>query len=667
MALQAVAGQPGHWRNPGHAAGTPGLFAVVIGVSDYPHLDGGRGKRAADTFDLGQLSVSALTAQRFFDWLARRYALPGCPLAEAWCLLAPTAAELAHEAALALNPLAPTLDHCEQSLFAWQAALKALPLGAARDSRALFFFSGHGLEVHQGQQILLPCDYLNPAAPGVNRALSTQNLVRGLADLAVPTQLYFIDACRNDNQRLRDQRLEGRLIFDEQVAARSNPDVIAPILYATASGQQAFQQPEPQRGLSLYGQALLDGLVGTPDIELRANGDAWAVDLYPLQAFVKSRIVRSLQEARETLRQPLKLGGTSDNEPIALVPGAPPQRRRLSGTDNAQRLAQALVAPLTVDRRLAEAEQASLHGDFGAGHDLWGSEQITGMWQGARLYTLGDNQSVPLQALHLQRVRHSPDRRSFRVVLDVTDEHPRGHLLEWHFGGEPLAIVLPAHRGRRCEIEFAFEIDSHQQRRLLHVEAALARDDRRTDVVAELWQAMAVADPATAMQQVDKPTWRAHVRGAFNASELNAAIIGLVALAGWKHVLLHELLNTMAEPVRMADPAVIVAELALREQRPELVQDVAAGWLLKLEHLGLPMLAPALAQAANRVSLLAMLDCGLDRDARQRLAALQERLATALTWLRSDGLFAVYRGYRDTEQVLSLYGASTGELLTAHV
>ena len=66
-------------------------------------------------------------------------------------------------------------------------------------SRSIFFFSGHGLEVTQDMQILLPSDYLSPPNRNVNMAISTYNLHYGLQALPMPEHFLFLDACRNDN------------------------------------------------------------------------------------------------------------------------------------------------------------------------------------------------------------------------------------------------------------------------------------------------------------------------------------------------------------------------------------------------------------------------------------------------------------------------------------
>src|SRR4051812_707241 len=83
---------------------SPGTFAVIIGVSAYPHLDDGKGPRAQPTYGLGQLAVSALTGQRFFEWIQRHYEFDEAPLAQCWILASPTALECQAASAVAQYP-----------------------------------------------------------------------------------------------------------------------------------------------------------------------------------------------------------------------------------------------------------------------------------------------------------------------------------------------------------------------------------------------------------------------------------------------------------------------------------------------------------------------------------------------------------------------------------
>ena len=89
MTLTPHPTEPGLWVNPAWQEGTAGAFAVVVGVSRYPEI-ARRAEARRETYDLGQLGVSALTAFEFFRWLGEGYRVEGCPLALCWLLLSPT-------------------------------------------------------------------------------------------------------------------------------------------------------------------------------------------------------------------------------------------------------------------------------------------------------------------------------------------------------------------------------------------------------------------------------------------------------------------------------------------------------------------------------------------------------------------------------------------------
>src|SRR5687768_1898662 len=94
MALTPVRDTPGLWRADDWQKNKPGVYALIVGVSEYPFL--GDGKSAVEeTFGLEQLISSAGTAARFFDWLRRHFKYGDMQLV--WCklLLSPTASEKA--------------------------------------------------------------------------------------------------------------------------------------------------------------------------------------------------------------------------------------------------------------------------------------------------------------------------------------------------------------------------------------------------------------------------------------------------------------------------------------------------------------------------------------------------------------------------------------------
>ncbi|MGE3154914.1 MAG: caspase family protein [Nitrospiraceae bacterium] len=668
MGLAVDQNTPGLWIGDQWREGTSGLFAVVVGVSGYDHLDGGDSP-APETYGLGQLSVSALTAYRMFEWLSDAYTLEGCPVAHVWMLLAPTQKEKAFEPALEHHRLAPTIDNCEHAIGQWQAAMQALPQGAAEGSRALFFFSGHGLEVHQNRQILLPADYLSPPARNLNNALSTENLINGLASLKVTRQFFFLDACRNDNQKLREKLIQGRKVLNEDVSALVNPDVIAPILYATASGQQAFQQPEPHAGLSLFGTALLDGLAGKPDIELKRTNGHWSVNVYPLQGYVKSRIIKLLEQAKERVRQPVKLGGTSDNEIVTLVP-KPRRAVVISPTapplsvQRAMRVEKALGATFSVSRKPPKRAQAGgWSQDDEVGHKAFGSESATGLWGNLRLIALTSGVEKGAGEVVLHQVSRAKDTRRFQVEISPIGSDPLGHWLELFDSKCRFGALLPSDRSEtlRYIVEFDLEFreeDPDAVRRISRLQVTLSPTlSGSAGIAAKLWETYNASDAGTATQVIQDQKLAERLLAKKIESPLAAAIASLVLLRANRLDLLHDWVRNVANWFpHLPDGATLWAEQTLRQSKKADAIREAAAYTSQLTGRGLPLMTETVAYAARHLELLVQRTDVLDADLLGRLAHLRERMAQVLVYFRTDGLFSVFTGYDERSQVLEPLG-----------
>jgi uncharacterized caspase-like protein len=291
----------GLYSAPDWKEGKGGLFAIVIGVSKYTNLVGGEAP-AHETYGFSQLATSALTAYRVFEWLRDGYNYTDVPLVRCRLLLSPTDAEVALLAQAAsgatkLNEIAglPTLDNCRRAIRAWRDEMLTLDSDTGAQSRALFFFSGHGIEP-SGRSLLLPMDWLGDSAPTPNDALSSQNLAGGLAKVNVPQQWFFCDACRNSTFLLNNfQRLEGIQVLEETLGETFERSY--PILYATASGMQAYEPADPQQGCTFFGGALIDGFYGRDASVVSREQTPWRVEFTRLLSFVQAETHKRLTAA----------------------------------------------------------------------------------------------------------------------------------------------------------------------------------------------------------------------------------------------------------------------------------------------------------------------------------------------------------------------------------
>src|SRR2546430_7843509 len=75
-------------------AGRPGLHALLVGISDYPHLPGGGACQAADSYGMRQLSASAATAYGVDSWLTAPTTQVPVPLAAWRRVIPPSSREL---------------------------------------------------------------------------------------------------------------------------------------------------------------------------------------------------------------------------------------------------------------------------------------------------------------------------------------------------------------------------------------------------------------------------------------------------------------------------------------------------------------------------------------------------------------------------------------------
>jgi hypothetical protein len=250
----------------------PGLHALIIGVSAYPHLEGGSDAPAPDTYGMGQLTVAASTALELFEWLQANSARLPVPLATCRLLLAPSPGE---PAAPAGTP-EPTLDEVLDAAKAWREDAAVSP-----DERTLFYFAGHGAQKSKDDGVAMLADFGDGRGGGALRnAIGIRNVFDGMAptpkrrDIA-RTQQYFVDACRAEpNDFARFIKLDPSDVFDVEHTATD--DRHAPIFFATAPGTNAYGVPD---GRTLFGQALLRCLNGGAgeEVENEAGDTEWRI------------------------------------------------------------------------------------------------------------------------------------------------------------------------------------------------------------------------------------------------------------------------------------------------------------------------------------------------------------------------------------------------------
>jgi hypothetical protein len=485
MALEPVANTPGLWRDPQWQAGMPGLYALLAGVSAYPHLEGGSAP-APDAFGLGQLGASANTAASLFDWLRADFRHDGLPLV--WCqlLLSPTAEEKAGFAARGLVHYAPA-DHATlvKAIQRWTGQVPSAP-AAARQSRTLFFFSGHGVQSNW-RALLLPSDYLDPdpGAPQLQNCISTRELQDWMEQSPVAEHLALIDACRNEFSPLASRGATANTCFPLLQAGTQVPRTAAS-LAATSPGTQAYQVPGQPH--TLFGQAVLNAVRGDGGGDARLEFRELVVAVRKdVNALLKAasqgqleQAVRPRVEGDDALVVTELLAGPMPPPP-APVPGGLPRVGAVRPRPDA--LAEALRASAErFDPALAVHDAIAfelLTQDFGEIHRRMGHEYASHLWrEGVHAFGLDDGR--PLGAgLVLQAVERDDPSSQVQVDLELP-ARAGGVLLVFegtqYVQRERLAVALPTDASGPVPIRLSLQFGSAlpgEPPRLLKLQARL--------------------------------------------------------------------------------------------------------------------------------------------------------------------------------------------------
>jgi hypothetical protein len=670
MSLVTDPKQPGLWVDQQWTLGDPGTFAVVIGVSRYPHLAGGN-QPASETYGLGQLHVSALTAFKFFEWLRDDHRSSSgeppkpLPLARCWLLLAPTQAELDCQPKLGENALEPTLENCKKAILDWHETMRRLPRSVAESSVSFFFFSGHGLEIHSEQQILLPSDYLEPGAGSPYDALSTLNLAIGVKTLNVHTHFFLLDACRNDDDKLREiVDLTGMKILVEYPARRyTRPPCYTPIFYASASGTQAWEPRDPTQGPSVFGQAILDGLTAGSGPTPVCGSGACVIPVHLLDGHLKKRVSQVARQGHQD--QYAVLGGSPIDSNAVVTEVAVPKGLAPKGSDDRLdgRGLESLDVPTSWSRfdlddwRPIVFDTTPL---LRGAHEVFGSERVSRIWmETARLTRLADGLELGLsEGYAIHRVTRD-GTRSYRIQFSVTAE--RGNycvtFLDTTAVASPVyALLLPDDRPEQAGYQnrgrprFLLEVDFSPRPDVPNGPTHISRLDLSlSDDNASIWLKKA-ATIARLNQQATLTDTLMHddfldlqkmLDGGVR-SPLAALVVAIVLLRAGRIDAMESWLSELATKFHdLPDGAIFRAEWLLQmndDARPP-IQAIEA--TLSLLERGLPFTNQALIYANRQVDSY-LLEQDLKAIDRGQLESLQRQLQAALRLFRSGGLFCTF-------------------------
>jgi hypothetical protein len=266
--------EPGLVYDSGEGRASPGVHALIVGVSEYPHLPRPEAAGEEATLQLKSLTSAARSACSVAEWVLDNRARFAQPLASVRLLLAPSDAERAGSGSLCERAAGAGLDQFLESSAGWRR-----DLSLCTESVALFYFAGHGMQGAAADQVLILEDFgANPEAGSVLRkSVPTSSLIAGLAptrarpDIA-RQQWFFFDCCRDTQKTIREaESADPTAAFGWARALQDYREVS--VFNAAISGARARARPND---LTVFGRALLDCLNGAAG-ERREDRSGWHV------------------------------------------------------------------------------------------------------------------------------------------------------------------------------------------------------------------------------------------------------------------------------------------------------------------------------------------------------------------------------------------------------
>ena len=241
------------FNDPANRAGT---HVLLIGVGDYPWLEGGAKcttpARQAAAMGMGQLGAPPLSMRAMADWFLYQFANPDKPLASVALLLSEPVATDYRGSAVPRGSIADV----KKAVGAWITRANT-----RRDNALIFAFCGHGMSAGQNS-VLLCRDVARNDQNFYEGAIDFENFRIALSTRMPDTQLLLIDACRTRDLEavVYGQKTPGdALIGAVSTMPRDNTQAMQCVQYATSPDTVAWG---PDNGTSLFTRALLDSLAG---------------------------------------------------------------------------------------------------------------------------------------------------------------------------------------------------------------------------------------------------------------------------------------------------------------------------------------------------------------------------------------------------------------------
>jgi len=247
----------------------PATHAIVIGVGDYPHLDGGADNMSNNSYGMGQLYSPPHSARKFAEWLLTKYDNPK-KIGTVDLIISDSITQHFY------NPRDNQTVQIERATF--EAVKNAISAWYKRgnsheENFMILYFCGHGMGSGSITSLVLE-DFGSNDANELHALWDFSDFHQGMERCRARQQCFFIDACRVASSTLIGSlRSKGDPIIPGSAYFPHSGSRQAPVYYSTFPGSYAYGR---LNDISLFSEALLRALDGSGSDDTTGN---WIV--YP--------------------------------------------------------------------------------------------------------------------------------------------------------------------------------------------------------------------------------------------------------------------------------------------------------------------------------------------------------------------------------------------------
>jgi len=258
--------------------GKPGLHALIVGISEYPHLT----QANAHWLGLSSNSSGAITGYRIYQWLIQHQQHLVAPLATCRLMISPSAEETKMEPRLQELAVSCNVDDFLRSVNEWRRDAQE-----RKENITLLYFVGNGFELSKSNPIIMLQNFGDGIGPALRGGVTATNLFYGMGptseqpDIA-RTQLYFIDTDRVYPSRVFQsyEEINTTAAFDALPLGIDDRD--AAIFYSTSSGKAAYAYNGEATFFSLALLKCLEGAAAVPGETDQEGTLRWQVSITSL-------------------------------------------------------------------------------------------------------------------------------------------------------------------------------------------------------------------------------------------------------------------------------------------------------------------------------------------------------------------------------------------------